>query len=206
MAIGLLLFVGACTTAPEPGNLSLFCSLLEQGTGLTSAPTAEDLEDLARTAPPEIRPTIEALQSRGRDFDDLLAEDPPDLEAIFNARFDRDAQIERAALDEYAENSCGLEVNRPPGTRWNTWVRQNHGEAAWRQAVAVQFELVGEQISSMTMVFDAAPEPVDQIEQACDAARDFLQGENAEPGSVQVIIGTVRVLDLATSSDECRLP
>lgn len=200
-----LLFAG-CADAPEPGNLATFCALLESGSGLTATPSATDLEILATVAPPDIRPTIEGLQDRARDFDELLAESPPNLEALFAARFDPAALAEQTALDDYAENSCGIVVDRPPSTRWNNFVRQNHGGEAWVDLVTTQFDVVSDQIETATVVFTDAPEPVAMVEQACSAVSDFLISDGAQPGRVRVLIGSVVALEYDTPEGVCRLP
>ncbi len=201
----LVLFAG-CAEAPDPGNPIVFCSLLEGGSGLTDTPTERDLSDLAGVAPPDIRDTITALQARARDFDDLRSEQPPDLEALFKARFDPAADVERAELDAYAVTSCGLAVERPPATRWNSWVRQRHANEPWIASSTVQFEVIEDRISAVTMIFAEAPEPIEVVEQACQAGADFLVSESAQGGRVAVLIGAVAVLDHLTSDPECRLP
>lgn len=195
-----------CNTAPDPGDLAAFCSLLETGSGLTPSPSAEDLERLALVAPPAVRPTIEALQNRARDFDELLAEDPPDLEALFNARFDPEASSEQAVLDQYALTSCGIAVDRPPATRWNSYVQQNHADAPWPDLVTAQFEVTNDRIDTATMVFVEAPEPLTLVEDVCRAVSDFLVADGADPGRVRVFIGSVVALEYDTPRGLCRLP
>ena len=196
----------ACTDAPEPGDLAAFCSLLESGSGLTPSPTAEDLERLALVAPPAVRPTIEALQNRARDFDELLAEEPPDLEALFNARFDPQASSEQAALDQYASSSCGIATERPAPTRWNSFAQENYADAAWRDLVTAQFEVASNRIATATIVFAETPEPLTLVEDVCRAVSDFLIADGAEPGGVQVVIGSVVALEYPTPGGLCRLP
>lgn len=200
------LMAPACNTAPDPGDLAAFCSLLETGSGLTPSPSAGDLERLVLVAPPAIRPTIEALQNRARDFDDLLAEDPPDLEALFDARFDPQASSEQAVLDQYALTSCGIAADRPPATRWNTYVRENHTDAPWRDLVTAQFEVTNDRIDTATMVFVDTPDPVTLVEDVCRSVSDFLVADGADPGRVRVFIGSVVALEYDTPRGLCRLP
>ena len=200
------LLAAGCTEAPEPGDLGAFCNLLETGSGLTPSPTAGDLERLSLVAPPAVRPTIQALQNRARDFDELLAEDPPDLEALFNARFDPQASSEQTALDRYALSSCGIAADRPAPTRWNSFTQENHADAAWRNLVTPQFTVASGRIESATMVFAETPEPITLVEDACRAMSEFLAGDGAEPGGVQVVIGSVIALEYDTPGGLCRLP
>ena len=198
----------ACTDAPEPGDVAAFCALLESGSGLTPSPTAEDLDRLALFAPPEVQETIAALQSRARDFSELLAEDPPDLEALFTARFDPQASNEQAALDRYALNSCALAADRPPATRWNSFVRENHADAPWAELVTAQFDVdvaLG-RIDTATVVFADAPEPMTLVEDVCQALSDFLVADGADPGRIRVFIGSVVALEYETPGGVCRLP
>lgn len=195
-----------CQNAPDPGDLAAFCSLLETGSGLTPAPTAGDLERLALVAPPAVRPTIEALQNRARDFDELLAETPPDLAALFNARFDPQASSEQAALDRYALSSCGIAVDRPAPTRWNFFAEDKYGEAAWRPLVTASFESESDRIASATVVFAQDPEPISLVEDVCRAMSEFLIADGASPGRVQVVIGSVVALEYDTPGGLCQLP
>jgi hypothetical protein len=200
------LLAAGCAEAPEPGDLAAFCSLLQTGSGLTPAPTAEDLERLSLVAPPAARPTIEALQNRARDFDELLAEDPPDLEALFNARFDPQASSEQAALDRYALSTCGIAADRPAPTRWNSFTEENYGDAEWRYVITAQFTVASNRIVSATIVFAQAPEPITLVEDACRAISEFLIADGADPGGVQVLIGSVVALEYGTPGGLCRLP
>lgn len=202
----LLLATSACSSAPDPGDLAAFCSLLETGSGLSSSPTAADLERLALVAPPAVRPTIEALQARARDFDELLAEDPPDLEALFNARFDPQASSDQAALDRYASSSCGIVADRPPATRWTGYVLENHADAPWRELVTTQFEVMNDRIATASVVFETSPEPVTLVEDVCRAMSSFLSSDRADPGRVRVLIGSVVALEYDTPGGICQLP
>ena len=194
MVLTALLAAG-CAEAPEPGDLAAFCSLLQTGSGLTPAPTAEDLERLSLVAPPAARPTIEAL-----------AEDPPDLEALFNARFDPQASSEQAALDRYALSTCGIAADRPAPTRWNSFTEENYGDAEWRYVITAQFTVASNRIVSATIVFAQAPEPITLVEDACRGISEFLIADGADPGGVQVLIGSVVALEYGTPGGLCRLP
>ena len=205
--LALLLGMSACADAPEPGDLATFCSLLESGLGLSTTSTEADYAQLALVAPPEIRPTIDTLQTQARDFDELLNVEPPDLAALFTAKFDPEGQAERATLDRYAEDSCGLVVDRPPGTRWATHVRDNHANALWRDATTASFEVAagGERILSATLVFDEAPGATG-VEDACKALADFLVADGSDDATIRVQIGTVVVLEQPTPDGPCREP
>jgi len=200
-----ILSVG-CAAAPDQGDLGGFCSLLETGTGLSPSPTAEDLDRLALVAPPAVRPTIEALQERARDFDELLAEDPPDLEALFNARFDKQASQEQAALDRYAQSSCGIAADRPAPTRWNSFVNDNHGDAPWVELVTPEFEVTNGRIDTATLVFDTTPDPLSLVEDVCRALASFLLVDGADPGRIRVVIGSVVAVESASPAGSCQLP
>lgn len=206
-ALALTALLGtSCSEAPDPGDLAAFCSLLETGTGLTPSPTPQDLERLVLVAPPTIRPTIEALQSRARDFSELLAEEPPDLEALFEARFDPQASTEQAELDRYALNSCAIAADRPPATRWNSYVAENHAGAPWVGLVTAQFEVASDRIATATMVFLEEPNPTSLVEEVCQATSDFLLADGADPGRVVVVIGSVIALEHPDPTGPCRMP
>ena len=184
------MIASGCNSAPDPGDLAGFCTLLETGSGLAPSPTAGDLERLSLVAPPAVRPTIEALQNRARDFDELLAETPPDLEALFNARFDPQASSEKAALDRYALSSCGIAADRPAPTRWNSFAQENYADAGWRGLITAQFVVESARIATATVVFDQAPEPMTLVEDVCRAVSEFLVADGASPGRVEVLVGS----------------
>jgi len=201
-----LLLVASCAEAPEPGNLAAFCRLLGTGLGLSTQAAESDYAELALVAPPEIRPTIDALQIQARDFDELLGVDPPDLAALFIARFDPAAASERAALDRYAEDGCNLLVDRPPSVRWANFVRENHTDAQWRNVISTQFDVGPAEIAVASAMFAEAPAPMGMVEQVCDAMSDFLAGEGAEDAIIRVFIGTVVVLEEDGAAGPCQLP
>lgn len=195
-----------CATAPEPGDLAAFCSLLETGTGLTSSPEATDLDRLALVAPPEVRPTIEALQSRAKTFDELLAEQPPNLEALFSAKFDAQARTEQRALASYAESSCGLAITESPQTRWDDYVQADHIDAEWVPLARPSFETNNDRVTKVTLSFQENPEPITLLEEACMAMSDFLIIDGADPGKIIVAVGVVVELEYETPGGPCRLP
>ena len=139
LLLAVTIFAGACADAPDPGDLAAFCDLLAADVGLSTQATEAEYAQLGLVAPPEIKPTIDSLQTQARDFDELLNVDPPDLAAIFTAKFDPAAESDRAELDRFAESGCNLLIARPPSGRWANFVRENHADAGWRDAVSMDF-------------------------------------------------------------------
>lgn len=206
-AVMLVVLIGAgCASAPDPGDVTAFCSLLETGTGLTSSPEAADLDRLALVAPPAVQSTIEALQTRAKTFDELLAESPPDLEALFSARFDAQARTEQRALASYAESSCGLATTESPQTRWDDFVQAEHADAAWLALARPSFETNNDRVTKVTLTFQENPEPITLLEEACKAMSDFLIIDGADPGKIIVAVGVVVELEYETPGGPCRLP
>ena len=203
--VALTLALGACSDAPEPGDLQAFCELLEEGIGMSPTSTEADYARLVLVAPPEIRPTIESLQTQARDFDELLNVEPPDLAALFTARFDPAAAGDRAQLDTYAVETCNLTVARPPSTRWANYVRDNHADAEWRSAVTAGFEVDGDRILAITLTFDEAPIET-LVEEVCNAASRFLRTDGSETAAVRVLVGTVVFLEYDDANGVCRRP
>lgn len=206
-ATTLVAVLGAgCAAAPDPGDIAAFCSLLETGTGLTASPEATDLDRLALVAPPAVRPTIEALQSRAKTFDELLTEEPPNLEALFNARFDAQARSEQRALASYANSSCGIATTESPQTRWDDYVQAEHAGAAWPSLARPSFETNDDRVSKATLTFLENPDPISLLEDACRAMSDFLIIDGAEPGKIIVAVGAVVELEYETPGGPCQLP
>lgn len=205
MVLASMLGAG-CAAAPDPGDITAFCSLLETGTGLTASPEAVDLDRLALVAPPAVRPTIEALQSRAKTFDELLAEEPPNLEALFNARFDAQARNEQRALAAYANSSCGIATTESPQTRWDDYVQAEHGDAQWPVLARPSFETSDDRVSKATLTFLENPNPLSLLEEACQAMSDFLIIDGADPGKIIVAVGAVVELEYETPGGPCQLP
>ena len=202
----MTVLAGACADAPDPGDLAAFCDLLEADVGLSTQATEAEYAQLALVAPPEIRPTIDSLQTQARDFDELLNVEPPDLAAIFTAKFDPAAERDRAELDRYAESGCNLLIARPPSVRWANFVRENHADAAWRDAVSMDFTSDTAQVTAAAATFTEAPAPMGLVEEVCDALSDFLSSDGSGAASIQVFIGTVVVINESSPDGPCRLP
>lgn len=202
----LLGLLSGCADAPRPGNVALFCELLRSGSGLSGSPAPEDLVALASAAPPEISSTIAALQNRARDFSELRAEDPPNLEALFNARFDPAARSEQIALDNYAEEECQLEVNRPAGSRWNAWQLANHASAPWVGLSTLQFDVANDRIDVATVLFSQPPDPRSLIQDACRAVSEFVAADGAEESLVRVMVGSVVAVEHQIPGEPCTYP
>lgn len=182
--------------------------MLETGTGLSASPTAADLESLASTAPPDIRDTIKGLQDRVTDFDELLAEEPPDLEAIFNARFDSAARGQQVALERFAEDSCGLIIDRTARSRWSEYKTANHDDEPWSELVTTEFDVFAgsDTVAVATMVFDRPPPTQSLIGDACQAMVGFLEVDSVEPATVRVLVGSVVAVEHDVPGDPCRYP
>lgn len=207
--VSLLVLVGTlanCADAPNPGNAALFCELLRSGSGLSGSPEPADLAALASAAPPEISETITALQNRARDFSELRAEDPPDLEALFNARFDPAARTEQIALDLYAEEECQLEVNRPAGSRWNAWQLASHADAPWVPLSTLQFDVNADRIEAVTVLFSQPPAPRSLIQDACRAVAEFVAADGADESIVRVMVGSVVAVEHQVPGEPCTYP
>lgn len=205
----LLVLVGtvvSCADAPNPGNVALFCELLRSGSGLSGSPEPADLVALASAAPPDISETITALQNRARDFSELRAENPPDLEALFNARFDPAARTEQIALDLYAEEECQLEVNRPAGSRWNAWQLANHANAAWVGVSTLQFDVNADRIEAATVLFSQPPDPRSQIQDACRAVAEFVAADGSGESIIRVMVGSVVAIEHQVPGEPCSYP
>lgn len=198
--------ISGCADAPNPGNVALFCELLRSGSGLSGSPEPADLVALASAAPPDIAETITALQNRARDFDELRAEDPPNLEALFNARFDPAARSEQRMLDTYAEDECQLEVNRPAGSRWNAWQLANHADAQWIGLTTLQFDVVSDRVEVATVLFAQPPDPRSLIQDACRAVADFVAADGAGESTVRVMVGSVVAVEHLVSGEQCNYP
>lgn len=195
--------LSACGSGGSEGNLAIYCARLDSGTAKSSNPTPEDLAALVQVAPPEIKKNVEALYNRSQDFEALLAQDPPDLEALFQTKFDPDATVERRAFDAYAEEKCSITILRTPLTKWNAYLSRHHKNASWASNVGVQFDRQGEKIAVATLVFGSEPQQEDHIFDSCYAVSDFLVSVGETDAVIQVVVDTSIVAKSQNPKSEC---
>lgn len=200
-AVGLT----ACQGSADPGNLRAFCDLVESTSVLSDIPATDDLAALIEVAPPEIRATIEQLHQRSRGFSDLLLEEPPDLAALFDTKFDPVARDQRTALDVYVETNCGIEVQRPISSRWSTYVVTNHSGDGWVEESSLQFDVDNGVLESVIVVFSNRPEPIELTVEACEAVVAFLRAEDLVNARVKVLVGSIVLIDIDPTNEGCRL-
>lgn len=78
------------------GDVDAYCKLIRTG-------HADDLEALVEVAPPEIRDTVIELDNATRGLADI-----DELDQLFDAAFDPDAQAARTRFTEFSSDMCGV--------------------------------------------------------------------------------------------------
>lgn len=193
----------SCSSSKSEGNIAIFCARLDSGSAKGSNATPEDLAALVEVAPPEIKSNVEALYNRTQDFEALLAQDPPDLKALFHAKFDPGANVEQRAFDVYAQEKCSITILRSSLTKWNSYLARHHHDAIWTGQVGAQFDRQGEMIAVATLVFSSEPELETDIEAACAAVQDFLISDGATEAAIQIVVDTSLVATAENPKSEC---
>jgi len=94
MFIVIALVSAACGGGDE-GDADAYCRLIRTG-------SADDLAALIEVAPVEIRDTVLQLDNATRGLVDI-----EELDQLFDAAFDLDAQAARSRFDEYSSDMCG---------------------------------------------------------------------------------------------------
>ena len=85
-------------------------------------------------------------------------------------------------------------------------MQDNYADAGWSDLVTAQFVVDSERIETATVVFAQTPEPLSLVEDVCRSMSEFLTADGADPGRVQVVVGSVIALEYDSPNGLCRLP
>lgn len=202
-----LVIAGACGSTENPGDEQVFCDLLESGLGLDlTAATVAEFDALGAVAPPDIRPQIESLRNGARDLDEILAEEPVDLEALFNRRFDPQAQQARVELDEYATSVCRIDVQRDSRNSLEDYLDTFFADRDWVDNIDIELLSSDGQLTGAHVAFIAKPSRISVAEDVCEVVSSFLYEVNDAEGSVRVTFDNDVLVTRAGPPDECQIP
>ena len=195
----------------DDGDIDAYCELVNNGVGTVQPDDGPiDFTPLLDVAPPDISDAVNELANTTREFDDI-----EELDELFDAAFDPDAQAARLAFNTHATDVCGYE---PPadeeeslrfssnGIQLREYVSENFGSDAWPDKVVYRVaEASDGQIFDVTARFIDDPEG-DEALDACAALGVWLYVAIAADGEVRVEHEGEVVAQRLTRSATCEVP
>lgn len=201
MRKGLLAGIAALTAllaaacgGGDTSDLDAYCNLVREGVGfgtLNVAVQEAELQDLLAVAPGEVRDAVLELINTTRGLDDI-----DELDQLFDAAFDPDAQAAKASFDRFAVEACGVDASALPEGRVDSdaglitdigaYVDANFEGATWVPKVRYDVEREDSALRDITITFvvDARD---DEAQQACAALSVYLYELRGADGSVVVV-------------------
>lgn len=193
--------VAACGGG-NSGDLETYCALLRDGVGLRASNTSvqeSEFEQLLEVAPSDVRGAVLELSNATRSLEDI-----DELDQLFDAAFDPDAQAARVAFNEHAAQACGVSGQAIPGGAVATtagivadlraYVDNNFSGSAWLPKVRYDVQLADEELDGVKVTFVVGASD-DEATQACAAISVYvyeLRGANGEVTVVDDGLVTVR--------------
>ena len=189
----LALLVAACGGG-DTSDLDAYCNLVRDGVGFGASNVAvqeAELQELLGVAPGEVRDAVLELINTTRSLDDI-----DELDQLFDAAFDPDAQAAKADFDRFAVEACGIDASALPDGRVDSaaglvtdigaYVDANFESATWVPKVRYDVEREGGALHDITVTFvvDARD---DEAQQACAALSVYLYELRDADGSVIVM-------------------
>lgn len=189
--------VGLITAAcggDDNGDLEAYCELIQRGIGLSASNQsvqATEYEQLREVAPPEIRDSVQELLNTTRGFSDI-----EELDQLFDAAFDPDAQAARTEFFEHAQAICGYEGAAVAADRvtastdtlndLRSYVSSNFGTESWTAKVRFDPVETGDVLTDVEVTFIIPPEDDEPLE-ACNAVAVYLYELRDGTGAVTVV-------------------
>ncbi len=209
--VALALLATACGGGDE-GDQEAYCAFITtNGVGTDTSLSAEDLDQLLQVAPPDIRDAVQELLNTTREFVEI-----EEIDELFDAAFDPDAQAAREEFNTYASDVCGFDgeaISQQATSASATllssvrrYVRDNFGSSDWTDKVAYQIEEATDgQILDITVTFIVEADG-DEPSEACTALGIWLYEVRNSGGSVEVIDDDEVVVHRLSREDSCVEP
>lgn len=196
----------------DGGDLEAYCQLLVDGTGLSASNEvvqAADFALLLEVAPSEIREAVQELTNTTRGLRDI-----DELDQLFSAAFDPDAQAARTAFTDHAVRVCGVDSGAlPAGSVDSTaalvdeveaFVEGNFAAAGWVPKVRYDIERADGEVDGITVTFIIDPED-DEPVRACSAVAVYLYELRQGAGEVTVVADGLVVARRAGPDATCEV-
>lgn len=189
------LVAGACS-GDDGGDIEAFCDLVRDGVGIDPGEgvvDAADYDRLLEVAPEDIEDTIARLANASRDLREIT-----DLDDLFDAAFDPEAQAAREAFDAHIVEVCGLDADALPQGRIDSsadllaelvdYVQANFANETWTSKVRYEVERDNGELDGVTVTFrvdSVGDEPLS----VCNALRPWLYRIRGADGPIEVVSG-----------------
>ena len=205
-AVVAISVLAAACGGSDDGDVAAYCELVNNGVGIQDGV----FEGLLEVAPPDIRDAVNELANTTRGFDDI-----DELDELFDAAFDPDAQAARLAFSTHAEDIC--EYEPPPeeeeafqfssnGIELREYVSANFGNDDWPDKVTYRVaEASDGQIFEVTARFIESPQG-DEALDACAALGVWLYVALGAAGEVRVEHEGEVVAQRLTQTATCEAP
>jgi hypothetical protein len=186
---------GACS-GDDGGDIEAFCDLVRNGVGVDTGEglvDAADYDRLLEVAPDDIEDTVARLANASRDLREIA-----ELDDLFDAAFDPEAQAAREAFDAHIIEACGLDADALPQGRIDSsgdllaelvdYVEANFANETWTSKVRYEVERDNGELDGVTVTFtvdSVGDEPLS----VCNALRPWLYRIRGADGPIEVVSG-----------------
>ncbi len=194
------------------GDLEAYCELLSEGKGLSASNEvvqAADFAALLEVAPAEVRDAVQELTNTTRGLRDI-----DELDQLFSAAFDPEAQAARTGFTQHAVTVCGVDsATLPPGEVDTTaalvddveaYVESNFAAASWVPKVRYDVDRVDGDLDGITVTFIIDAEGDEPIN-ACNALAVYLYELRRGAGEVAVVSDGLVVTRRAGPDASCEM-
>ena len=205
----MAIVVAACGGG-NSGDLDAYCDLLSDGVGLRAANTSvqeSEFDQLLDVAPSDIREAVRELSNTTRSLDEI-----EEVDQLFAAAFDPDAQAARTAFNDHAALACGVTgqalvtgavaANAEIVSDLRAYVDNNFSGSGWLPKVRYDLELEDEILDGVQVTFVVGAQS-DEAAQACAAISVYVFELRGATGSVSVIDDGSVVFQRADATASC---
>ncbi|MGI9622572.1 MAG: hypothetical protein ACR2PK_07025 [Acidimicrobiales bacterium] len=211
-ALLLLAVIAAGCGGGNNGDEEAYCDLIRSGVAIAPADQAGQaagFEELLEVAPEEVRDAVQQLRNTTRGLTEI-----EEVEQLFEAAFDPDAQAARMLFNQHAVEVCEFDGQALSDDRLGSaadplnnllaYVANNFVGEVWTTKVRYDIQQ-GEDASleSVTITFVLAPSGNEHV-QACNALAVYLYEIERAEGEVTVVDGGDVVVRRASPDGSCR--
>lgn len=207
--VAFSLLAAACSGG-DSSDVDAYCELVRDGVGVVdqdSAVEAAEFEELLAVAPPEIGGAVLELSNATRNLGEI-----EEIDQLFAAAFDPDAQAARLAFARYSEETCGVsDQEAPTGLLGNTsdliatvqaYVDDSFASIGWVAKVRYDPEFDDGELVSLTATFVVAASD-DEAAQVCAALSVFLYELRDDTGTLSVVDDSLVVFERQGPDAQC---
>ena len=203
------LLISACGGG-DSSDVDAYCRFVRDGVGVgdvTGSAPAEEFDVLLDVAPDEISDAVQQLRNTSRNLGEI-----DDVDQLFEAAFDPDAQAARSTFAAFAIETCGIDEDALPAGRVASvselvadvrgYVDSNFGSEAWVPKVRYDISREDGALHDVQVKF-VVPASADEPLQACNAVAVYLYELRDADGEVSVLDGGLTVVRREGPDDTC---